>query len=241
MIVGLVVALPEEIATLTDKSVAKGHCVFINRRVLVAYSGAGGQNAQRAAELLVAKGVTHLVSWGCAAGLSPMVRPGDLVLPEFIVDSEGAKITIDTEVYRHSKSVLSKVGGNHGGGLLTSSHLVSSAKEKNQLHVATGAIALDMESMAVAQVAKQRVLPFLAVRAIADPATSGLPRAVSVALNDQGDIVMAKLLLSILRCPLDIPRLIRLGWQFRKAKMTLKQVALHLDDLFVAKPNITTS
>ena len=63
MITGLVVALPEELTTLTQKKIAKGRCFFITDKLLVAYAGAGPANAQSAAELLVAQGATRLISW----------------------------------------------------------------------------------------------------------------------------------------------------------------------------------
>jgi adenosylhomocysteine nucleosidase len=237
MITGIVVALPEELSTLTSKPVTKSHCVFIAKQLLVAYSGTGYQNAQQAAELLITKGITHLISWGCAGGLSPALHPGDLLLAESIKDEAGNKIILDPDAYLHSKWVLAKSHDVHGGCLLSCSQVVMSSNEKNQLHLKTGAVAVDMESLAIAQVAQQHGLPFLAIRAIADPANSSLPCAVTDALNDQGDVVLTKVLWSALRHPLQIPDLIRLGNHFKAAKTTLKQVASHLEELFVARPN----
>lgn len=235
MIAGIVVALPEEITTLTAKKIDKGHCVFIATQLLVVYAGAGCDNARTAAELLVAKGATHLISWGCAAGLSPILRAGDLVLADIVMDTDNVKIATDADWHAHSKQVLSKLCVVHTGNLLTTQRIVALSNDKKQLHLKTGAVALDMESVAIAKVAKQHAMPFLAVRVIADSVNTSLPRAVNNALNEQGEVVLKKLLLSIALNPAEIPRLIKLGLSFRAAKVTLKQVAAQLHDIVAFK------
>ena len=85
-----------------------------------------------------------------------------------------------------------------------------------------------MESIAIAKVAHKYDLPFVAVRAIADPLSKDLPKAVSHALNDQGEIVIGKLLSFLLLHPGELPSLIKLGLHFQAAKKTLKLVAKEL-------------
>ena len=70
MITGIIVALPEELTTLTTKKIAKGSFLYITENILVIYSGAGSVNAATAANLLIANGATRLISWGCAAALA---------------------------------------------------------------------------------------------------------------------------------------------------------------------------
>ena len=65
-----------------------------------------------------------------------------------------------------------------GGGLLDCAQVVTSIAEKRNLFEASGAVAVDMESYAVAGVAAEAGVPFVAVRAIADPAGRPLPRSV---------------------------------------------------------------
>ena len=89
----------------------------------------------------------------------------------------------------------------HTGCLAESKSIVSSSKDKKQLQSITGAVALDMESIAIAKVARQHTLPFLAIRAIADPVNMDLPLAINYSLNDRGDIVLGKLLLFLVSTP----------------------------------------
>ena len=74
MITGIVVALPQELDTLISKKLVKGQCVSLTKTMLLAYSGAGANNAEAAARLLITQGATRLISWGCAAALSPNLQ-----------------------------------------------------------------------------------------------------------------------------------------------------------------------
>lgn len=249
MITGIVVALPEELITLTSKRIDKGHCVFIGDRLLVTCSGTGAQNAQSSAELLVAKGATQLISWGCAAALEPSLKSGDLTLADRLLDADDNEIAVSPDWHRYTKNLLSGDPARTSpslpspenrqaidiqtGLLAESKTLVSSSQEKKQLHSTTSAIALDMESVAIAKIAHRHKLPFLAIRAIADPANMDLPKAVAYAMNDQGDIILGRLLLFLALHPLELPGLIKLGLHFNKAKRSLKRAAGHLDSIAV--------
>ncbi len=231
MITGIVVALPEELSTLTSKKIDKGCCVFIADTIVLAYSGAGADNARAASELLIAQGATRLISWGCAAALSETLRPGDLTLADTLIDADGTQIDILSDWLQLTKDLLSPYLKVHTGSLAESLNIVAAAKDKKHLHSQTGAIALDMESIAVAKVAGQNNLPFLAIRAIVDPVDMNLPKAIQHSLNNEGDIALAKLLLFIALHPTELPGLIKLGMHFNAAKNTLKSVAKQLTPL----------
>ena len=197
--------------------------------VIVAYSGAGPVNAEAAAELLIAEGATRLISWGCAAALSAALKPGDLILADKLIDAGNSEIAVTADWLDHTKKSLADVVAVQSGHLAESLNLVSTGKDKRQLHANTGAVAVDMESSAVAKAARQKSLPFLAIRAIADPVTMDLPRAIGYSLNGQGDVMMGKLLLFLFLHPTELPGLIKLGLHFNAAKKTLKLVAKQLD------------
>lgn len=232
MTTGIVVALPEELSTLTSKKMDKGCCVFISATTLLAYSGAGADNARTASELLIAQGATRLISWGCAAALSETLKPGDLVLADSLTDAEGGRDTkfcVSSDWHRYAKNLLSNSLIVHTGSLVESKNIVASGKDKKRLHIQTGAVALDMESIAIAKVARRNKLPFLAIRAIADPVNMDLPKAINHSLNNEGDIDLAKLLSYIVLRPAQLPGLIKLGLHFHAAKNTLNLVAKQLD------------
>ncbi len=235
MITGIVVALPEELSTLTSKKVDKGCCVFITDSIVLVLSGTGIDNARIASELLIAQGATRLISWGCAAALSETLKPGDLVLADTLIDAELTQIDIHSDWLKFSQKMLSNHLKVHSGSLVESLSIVATGNDKKYLHSQTGAVAVDMESIAIAKVARQHNLPFLAIRAIADPVDMDLPKAISHSLNNEGDIVLSKLLLFILLHPAELPGLIKLGLHFNSAKNTLKSVAKQLVHLAVCR------
>jgi hopanoid-associated phosphorylase len=243
VITGIVVALPQELSTLTSQKLVKGQSVFLSKTLVLAYSGAGAKNAEAAAKLLITQGATHLISWGCAGALSSSLQSGTLLLANKLIDADGATLDVDAVWHGKFKTGLEKLfalSNKQGvllrsGTLLESKILVSSSRDKQQLHQQTKAIALDMESIAIAKVAKARELPFLAIRAIADPVAMDLPAAVSHSFNEQGDIELGKLLRFLLTHPSELKGLITLGQHFSAAKKTLSVVAKELEQLIAAK------
>ena len=74
MITGIVIALPQELETLTTRKIAKGSTIVLSKNLLLAYSGAGAENAQTAANLLIEQGATRLISWGVPLPYRPGYR-----------------------------------------------------------------------------------------------------------------------------------------------------------------------
>lgn len=231
MITGIVIALPEELSSLTSTKITKGHCVFIHPQLVVAVAGTGPRNAERAAQQLLAQGANQLISWGCAAALSPALKPGDLTLAAEFLAANGENVVIAKHWQTATKQLLARQLNVHSGSLLESEQIVATAQEKAALHQRTQAIALDMESIAVARVAAQQQLPFLAVRAIADPVSMTLPGAISYAMNAEGEVQISKLLRYLMLHPFEISQLLKLGLHFHAALKTLKCVANSLDDI----------
>lgn len=230
MICGIVVALPEELATLTSRKLAQGECFSLRDDVLVAYAGAGPINAAKAARLLIAQGADRLISWGCAAALSPQLQPGNLVIAD--------RIFFDQQSFEADKRWSHELRDRLGertrisrGNLATEGRIVASSLDKQSIYRDSSAIALDMESGAIAKAASQANLPYLVLRAIADPVAMDLPHAVVYALNSQGQVELGKLLRYVLAHPSQIPSLIKLGLYFHAAQRTLKVVARHLNEI----------
>lgn len=244
MITGIIVALSEELNTLKtlpnalwEPNLQRGKFVFLTDDVLLTYSGAGSENAKKAAELLVSKGATQLMSWGCAAALSPDLKMGDLVLADSLISQNGDEISVHPLWHQHAKNVLGSEITAYKGALIASDGIISTAQAKADLHTKTGAIALDMESGAIAKVAQHYAIPFLAIRAIADPASMDLPAAVENALNENGEVAVTRIIKSLVFNPKELPHLIQIGQYFQIAKRTLSNVAKQLPDMIAFKSN----
>ncbi|MGH8658566.1 MAG: purine phosphorylase [Gammaproteobacteria bacterium] len=201
--------------------------------VSLGISGMGPDLARLAAARLVQEGVNALASWGIAAGLAEELRAGSLVLPHCLVAGR-AQITVDEHWRQRLFSRLVERLPVHGGAIAHTPIALSSRAQKASLHTETEAMAADMESMAVAQVARKAGLPFVAIRAIADPFDLTLPHCVLNAVDDVGKSRLTKLLLGLARSPLDLVPLIRLGIAFQQALSTLRYVSKRAGPLLMA-------
>lgn len=237
MITGIVVALPEELGTLTAKKIAKGQCDFIANNILVACAGAGSENASKAAKLLISKGAKALISWGCAGALSENLKPGDLILPQSILTATAESIGCDKNWLAHLQKNL-PIEFN-SDNLIESFTIIETSEEKTNLHQQSKAVAVDMESAAIAKTAAKSNIPTIVIRTIADPVSMSLPSAISYSLNAEGEVVLRKLLIFLLTHPQQIPALIKLGLHFNAAKNKLKAVAKHLDTITSFHLNIS--
>lgn len=228
MITGIIVALAAELSTLTDQKMKKGDCIFINDHTLLVFSGAGSENARNASQLLIKKGAERLISWGCAAALKTNLNPGDLILPQTLTTEDQEQLSLSTPWFHYVLENLTSFTA-YTGPLTESSVIVTESAAKKALHRKNRAIALDMESIAVAKIAIEQNIPVLVIRSIVDPIEMDLPKAVSFSLDDQGEVVLIKLLWFLLTHPTELPGLITLGMHFNAAKNKLKLVAKHLD------------
>jgi adenosylhomocysteine nucleosidase len=202
----------ESIATLADGS-------------LLHVSGMGGQAASLGASMLADAGAGALVSWGMAGGLDPSLAPGTLVLPVEVVATNGSGIETSRAWRERASTALRARHPSVQGRLLSCSHAIGSVAEKAALFKQTGAVAVDMESLAVGEVAMSRNLPFLAVRVIVDSALDALPRAVSAAADAAGQLHIWRLLGALALAPGDLGSLVRLAKCYRAAGRALASVA----------------
>jgi hypothetical protein len=108
--------------------------------------------------------------------------------------------------------------------LLTTEYALETPADKSAARRATGACAVDMESSAVAQVAAAHGVPFIAVRVIVDTACDGIPQTVAGA-SRAGKLRTGRLILGLLRSPLEIAPLLRLARRYRVALRSLRAVA----------------
>jgi adenosylhomocysteine nucleosidase len=189
--VGLVVALPLESGYFEDRLAGvisiKGHGFTIRtggldgRGIAVAISGHGQERAARAAEALIAGHHPRwVISAGFAGGLQQELNRGDIVMGSSIAGLQGERLSIDLRLTEGEGQVAR---GVHVGRLLTVDRIIRKAGEKRSLGQQFDAIAVDMESLAVAQVCQREKQRFLALRAITDTVDDELPRDVERLLN----------------------------------------------------------
>jgi adenosylhomocysteine nucleosidase len=186
-----------------------------------------GAHPSRATEIalrLVDGGARALASFGVAGGLDPLFRPGDLIVACEIA-AEGGRIEAATS---WRDRIVRRLPGARVGVIAGAEGLVGTAEAKRALQDRTGAAAVDMESHRVAMVARDRALPFVAIRAIADRADQGVPAAALAAVGPDGRVALGAGLRLLLRHPVSLPDLIRTGWATRRALAALAPAAAAL-------------
>ncbi len=235
MITGIIVALPEEIGSLTHQKINKGECISLNNNTLLTLAGTGPENADKASLLLIAKGAKRLISWGCAAALNDNLKPGDLIIPDQLLSEKQQTLSIASLWSQYVQKQLASLNP-HTDLLVESSKIVGESTNKRSIQKQSKGIALDMESVAIAKTALQHNLPALVIRCIADPVSMSLPKSISYAQNNQGEIILTKLLGYLLTHPTELPGLIKLGLHFKAANNKLKLVAKQLDTIVSFEP-----
>ncbi len=170
----------------------------------VAIGGGTPAGAEAAARRLVADGALGLVSFGLAGGLHPRLRRGRILVPREILLEHGGHFATDPEL-----SEL--LGGVTPHAILGGEHVLGQPQAKKLAWKITGAVAVDLESGAVARVAAEYGLPCAALRAICDPAERRLPPAALAGLSQTGKVTLGPLLRSLAANPLQILGLLRLA------------------------------
>jgi hopanoid-associated phosphorylase len=203
-----------------------GEMLHLPEGILVKLSGIGVRRARLASEGLVAKGVAALLSWGSAGGLHNALSPGSLILPEKILSSNQNSFFVDVAWHERLCERLSGHIEFHTGSIIQSPTVLRTPEEKIALFNQCGAIAVDMESAAVAQVALLAGIPFMAIRAVSDPANMTIPPSAMTAIDERGRFRPFRVLQRLARHPQEICPLIRLARTFRVAQTTLATVVL---------------
>lgn len=222
---GIVVALRWELKSLTRRTLAPGTCARIRENTLVALSGFGPARAHAAAELLLSKGATGLLSWGFAAALDQGTNAGNMILPKRVIGAAGESYPVTVEWHRRLHQALSAEFPVATEPLLESAMIVNRSEVKRELARRTQAIATDMESGAQARLAAARGVPFVAVRVISDTASTRIPQSVTAALDPSGMVSIRKCLTRAVLSPSDGIAMVRLGVQFHAARSNLTRAS----------------
>lgn len=214
-----------EARSLAKHSITNDQPVRLREGVTLAVSGVGPRRASLASRTLLEKGATALLSWGSAGGLSPKLSPGSLILPTIIIASDRSVYHADPSWHKNLCNRLRGQVEFHTGPLAESATVVQTPAEKAVLLHQTGAIGVDMESAAVAAVAQEARVPFIAVRVVADSTDITLPNSALNACDEFGQLNFLKLIRGIAQRPTELFPLLCLARDYRAAQNTLALVA----------------
>ncbi len=221
---GIVTALSAEARALTGAPQPVARLVRISEKVLMWTGGMGDEAAGRACAALVDAGADALASVGTAAGLAPECRSGTLVLPREILFSNGEILGVDAG-WRDALEAALDGRLEVTSGPFAAAETVIDVAGKQALSAQTGAVAADMESLAVAREANRRGIPVLVIRAVSDGPLDEVPAAALCSTDSFGRPRYLPLAWALARHPGDLRPLLRLASGFKTALRTLSAVA----------------
>jgi nucleoside phosphorylase len=203
-------------------------------RGLLAVSGMGQQAAREAASRLVAQFRPHLlISLGFGGALSPDLHHGDLVLGESFGRYDPATQALDpvTPVPAPSRpveellSALTDAGlPAVAGSLITTPWIMSKGRQGGGLTGLPFPV-LDLESAAVAELARDEGLPCLGLRAVTDAAGEEVPDFFAPPGSEPGPLSLLDVLGWLAADPRRLADLVRL---WRRSRLAADRLAAAL-------------
>jgi hopanoid-associated phosphorylase len=178
-----------------------------------------GASLRAALEREAAGGARALLSFGLAGGLAPELRAGDWLIGRAVV-TDARRWAADLP---WTKALAAHLPAARIADVAGSDHIIADPGAKRKNHVALGAAAVDMESHLVAEVAERHALPFAVLRVVADAADCPLPPAACIELAPGGRLRWLSLLESVVTEPAQIPSLMRLARDARRALQSLSR------------------
>ena len=233
---GIVAAMFAEARVLAKGRKAAGELIHLPGGAMMLLSGVGANRARLAAQALLENGATALVSWGFAGGLSPALPAGSLIVPEDVIAADQNVYSVDSVWHKRLCRQLQGSIDLYKGPLAESPAMLASWAEKKKLFSRTGAIAVDMESASMALFAKRAGVPFMVIRAITDPAEMVIPQSVQNSVDEFGRVRLSRFIQGVIKHPMDLPLLVRLGRNFRAARAVLAKVAVQAGSTLLCPP-----
>jgi adenosylhomocysteine nucleosidase len=166
------------------------------------------------------KGYRGIISFGVAGGLAANLRTGDWVVASHVLESQ---ITRSTDA-AWSNSLLEAIAGASYAPILGVDSPVAEPTMKRDLHLATGAAAVDMESHMVARLAAAHGLAFAAMRVIVDPHDRAIPPAAVMGMGRDGGADIWAVLRNLIAHPSQLSLLARVAADAIAARAELLRV-----------------
>ncbi|HTD00967.1 MAG TPA: hypothetical protein VK637_02390 [Chthoniobacterales bacterium] len=224
--IGITFALPSESSGLVRRLQAlQRHGKSLSGRidsrdVTILHTGVGARDCNERLEILLHKTRPSLViSSGFAGAVAEQLRAGDLILAQNFSDS-GLLANADRILGDRRPRVVK---------LFTSTSIIDSIDERNEIARVAGAEAVDMETGAIADVCKVHGVPLLSLRVISDTLSEPFPAPPSVLFDvEREQTNFGRLLVYLLRDPGSVSRLFRFGRQIARARASLTDAIIAL-------------
>ena len=220
MKIGIIVAMASEAKALENKiGQFFGEIPFTVR-----VTNPGLKYAEKAAEQLLSEGHGFFISWGVSGGLNPSLEPGSLLISQQVSTISDQTLEFTGDLGERISDGLKSL--NPILGQITSTEKpVISPVEKSKLRNISNADAVDMESIAIAKIAKTNNCGFLSIRSIVDSAHFEIPSSALAGIDSQHNRIMLQVIKQLACRPTELKNMIKLSFHFRKALKTLSSCA----------------
>lgn len=167
-------------ATIVDEK----RKIYESGSVIIAGSGIGKVNAAMMTEHLIDKyDVDIVISSGCAGSLTNDLNVLDVIVPEYVTyhdflpervmkysTPDEGNIKVDESLIRLFKETIDSMDNVHyvDTPICSGDCYVTDSETATQIVKRTGATVVDMESAAIAHVARKNNVPFITIRTISD-------------------------------------------------------------------------
>ncbi len=224
--IGITFALPSESSGLIRRLRAvQRHDNLVsgkidNRDVTILHTGVGAKACNERLEVLLHKTRPSLViSSGFAGAVSEPLRVGDLILAQNFSDAE-LFASAERILHDHKPRTVK---------LFTSTSIIDSVSERNEIAREAGAAAVDMETGAIAGVCQVHGVPLLSLRVISDSPSQPFPAPPTVLFDiERQRTNFGGLIAYLLRDPASITRLIRFSRRIARIREILTDAVVAL-------------
>ncbi|SNB46370.1 phosphorylase [Geobacter sp. DSM 9736] len=240
--IALLAALPEEIRTLIRKaggkkrkSVSRFPCYELDRygEIIVVETGMGPINAEEAAKAIAVNLRPHFfINFGFAGAIAPGPAIGDIAVGRRLFIHQNGCLReeegLTPALSEIAESALVPAAGykSFAATIVTTAQILDKKMLERSLPADVIDPVIEMETAAVAKVAAEHQIPFLALRGISDAAEEELGFSLDEFTDSNMRIRTRKVLLTIARRPMILPQLIRLGRNSRIAGQNLAEAVL---------------
>jgi adenosylhomocysteine nucleosidase len=197
-----------------------------DERPAIRVAGADARRAAEAAQALVSHGCSALISLGFSGALDPHHGPGDIIIADAVVFPDGRKIPTHARWRRGLELALTGHAASTVGTITGSDKPLLTPADKISCHLSCNALAVDMESHAVARVAERHGVPFAALRVISDSHQARIPAWTLTGIRYDGSIRKGQIAAGFLVQPWLWPTMMSLALSNRQAVRALRRAVL---------------
>jgi adenosylhomocysteine nucleosidase len=194
-------------------------------------TGMGAENARRVANIVMAQPYTICIASGFAGALKPEHAIGSILVAD-AVQQIGKSKTIQSS--RQLVYAARSDGAFRSKMFLTSDSVIRTAEEKAKL--APFADAVDMESFTILSTAHDHKISAVAIRVVSDTSKRDMPAFLDTLVDDMGRVKIGGLVRKVVRHPIQLPALVRLG---RDSKTAAEALA-HFLEAYIKKLSFLT-